>query len=323
MSFRKSIAAAIFSMLVPLGAAWAQDYPTKPIRLILPFPPGGGTDSVARAVAEGLTKHLGQSVVIEAKPGAAGNLATEFVAHAEPDGYTILLTVSTSLVVNPSIYGNFPVDVAKELEPISTVAEAEHMLVVNPTIPANTLSEFIDYAKANPGKLNYSSSGIGTPPHLAGALLEFYTGIKMTHVTYKGGGLAVAAVLSNEVQFTSGSVNATGEQVKAGKLHVLAVTGRKRLSEFPDVPTVAEAGIPDFDLTVWYGIFAPAGTPPEVLDLLNKTMVSVAKDPATAEMFKGPGLLPISSGREELATRIASETKTWSAVVNKLGIHVD
>src|SRR5499427_8128785 len=252
----------------PAVAQDAENYPTKPIRMIVPYPPAGGTDVVARILADPLATVLGQPIVIDNRGGAAGNLGTDLAAKAPADGYTILFTLS-SHTINPKLYDNLPFDVERDFAPISLAALSPQILVANPSVPANNVRELIALAKAQPGKLNFASVGTGSPGHIAGELFKLKTGTDIVHVPYKGGGPAVVDTIGGQVQLLFVSMPAAWQHVKAGKLKAIAVTSAKRSIAAPDVPTIAESGIPDYVVDSWYGALAPAKTPPAIVAKLN------------------------------------------------------
>jgi tripartite-type tricarboxylate transporter receptor subunit TctC len=318
-------AAAVLATLVavlPLHAQ-AQTYPDKPIRLILAFPPGGGSDTVGRLVGDAMGKRLGQQVLIDNRGGASGNIASDLVSRAAPDGYTLLLGFSTTMTVNPGLFPDLPFDVKKDLIPITELADGQYLLVANPSVPAKTVPDLIAYAKANPGKLNFASAGIGSPLHLAGELFKQRTGVDITHLAYKGGGPAVAAVLGDEAQLMFGSVPSTLPQVQAGKLVAIATTGKKRLAALPDVPTMEEAGVKDFLVWTWYGLLAPRGTPQAIIDKLNTEAVAAVHEPAVTEGLAKVGLTAIGSTPQAFTDLIASDTEIWTKVIKDAGIKAE
>lgn len=310
--------AAVMLMLFAAHAP-AQIYPNKPIRVVLPFPPGGGTDALARIISPRLSEGLGQSIVIDNRPGAAGNIANEIVAKAAPDGYTLLLGFATTLTANPSLY-KLPFDVIRDLAPVTQLGTAQFFLVLHPSVPAKSLKEFIALAKEKPGQMNYSSSGPGSPLHLAAELFKQRAGINIVHVPYKGGGPAAAAVLAGEVQVLFGSVASTFPQVKAGKLRALAVTGDKRSYLMPDLPTISETGFPGFRVTGWDGVLAPGPTPRNIIVKLYTDIVRVLTVPEVREAFLRVGYEPTGTTPEQLAQIIKAETTLWAKVIKDAGI---
>ena len=297
-------------------------YPVRPIRLLVPFPPGGGADTLSRIVTPKLSAALGQQWVIDNRGGAAGNIATEVVAKAAPDGYTLLLDFSTTLTVNPSLY-KLPFDVMKDLQPIVLLAAAQYMLVLHPSVKADNVKDFIEWVKANPGKLNYASAGVGSPLHLAAELFKYRGGLNMVHLPYKGGGPAAAAVLGGEAQVLFGSFASSYPHVKTGRLKGLAVTGLKRSAIAPEIPTIAEAAFPGFDVSAWYGLSAPAKTPQAIVKLLHTEALKVLQLPDVQEALSRQGLEVTPKGPAEFAAQIKSETAMWAKVIKAAGIHAD
>jgi tripartite-type tricarboxylate transporter receptor subunit TctC len=315
------LTAVLMPLLLALAVpAAAQDYPAKPVRLVLPFPPGGGTDGIARLVGDAMSRKLGQQILIDNRPGAGGNIASDLVAKAAPDGYTLLMGFNTALTVNPSLYPNLSFDVKKDFVPITELAEGQYVLVVHPSVPAKTVAELIDYAKGHPGELNFASGGIGSPLHLAGELFKSTAGVDLTHIAYKGGGPAATAVLSNEAQVLFGSVASTLPQVQAGNLRALATTGAKRLAALPDVPTLDESGLKGFQVSTWYALLAPTGTSQDVLTRLHDEAVEVLKDPKVKDGLGLLGLQTVGSTPQELADLIVRDTARYADVVRTAGI---
>src|SRR5450755_424669 len=270
--------AAAFGLAVFALAAAAQGWPEKPVRFIVPYPPGGGTDVIARIVQERFQNALGQPIIIENRGGAAGSLGTDIAAKATPDGYTVLFTLS-SHTINPAIYPKLPFNTVKDFEPIGTVASLPQILVANLQFPANTVAELTALARAKPGSISFASVGNGSPGHLAGELYKLRTGTDLTHVPYRGGGPAVTDVMGGQVPLLWVSIPAAAQFVKSGKLKALAVSTVKRSAAFPDVPTMQEAGVADFNVDSWYAMFVPAKTPKAVIDKLNRALNSVVKEP--------------------------------------------
>jgi len=299
------------------------DYPVRPIRLLVPFPPGGGADTLARIVTPKLTDRMGQTWVVDNRGGAGGNMATEVVATAQPDGYSVLLGFNTALVVNPSLY-KLPFDVLRDLQPVTKLAAAQYILVLHPSVQAATLKEFIALAKSAPGKLNYSSAGVGSPLHLAAEMFKLRAGVDLVHVPYKGGGPAAGAVLAGEVQVLFGSVASTLPQVKAGKLKALAVTGSKRSAVVPNLPTLAESGFSGFDVSSWYSLLVPARTPRSVVKRLYDEALRAVGLPDVQEALGRQGLeIETSGSPEAFAAQIKTETAGWLNVIKSAGIKAD
>ena len=307
------------SLVAFCGAANAQDYPTKPIKFVVPYPPGGGTDVVARIVNEPLATALGQPIVIDNRGGAAGNLGTDIVAKAPADGYTILFTLS-SHTINPKLYEKLPFDVERDFVPVSLVALIPQIVVVNPSVPITNVKELIAYAKANPGKLNYASVGIGSPAHVAGELFKLKTGVDMVHVPYKGGGPAITDTIGGQVQLAIVSMPAALQHVKSGRLRAIAVASAKRSASAPDVPTIAEAGVPDYAVESWYGALAPARTPPAIVAKLNAAFVKVLENPQVKERLFAQGAEAASSSQAEFDRIIKEELAKWELVIKTAGI---
>jgi tripartite-type tricarboxylate transporter receptor subunit TctC len=305
------VIATAFALPLP---ALAQNYPSRPIRFIVPYPPGGGTDVVARILNEALAAELGQPVIIDNRGGAAGNLGTDIAAKAPPDGYNVLFTLS-SHTINPKLYDKLPFDVERDFVPISLVALIPQILVAHPSVPANNAQELIALAKANPGKLNYASVGTGSPGHIAGELFKLKAGVDIVHVPYKGGGPAVADTIGGQVQLLFVSMPAAWQYVKAGKLKAIAVTSATRSVAAPDVPTVAESGIPDYVVDSWYGALAPAKTPPAAVARLNAAFVKVLDNPQIRERLLAQGAEAAPSTPAEFDHRIKEELAKWESVI--------
>jgi tripartite-type tricarboxylate transporter receptor subunit TctC len=286
------------------GAAQAA-YPEKPIRVVVPYPPGGGTDVIARIVQDRLRQELGQPIVIENRGGAAGSIGTEVVAKAEPDGYTVLFTLN-SHTINPAIYSKLPFDTEKDFEPVATVASLPQILVAHPPFAANSVKELVELARARPDSISYASVGNGSPGHLAGELFKLRTGTKMTHVPYRGGGPAVIDVMGGQVPLLWVSIPAAANQVKQGKLKPLAVSTRKRSSAFPDVPTMEESGISQFEVDSWYAVFVPARTPKAVIDKWNAAINAAVKDPAIQEKLLQQGSEGVGGTPQALGQAVTS-----------------
>jgi tripartite-type tricarboxylate transporter receptor subunit TctC len=299
------------------------DYPTKPIRLVVPFPPGGATDLIARAVAQKLGETWGQSVVVDNRPGAGGNIGTELVARSAPDGYTLEMGTVGTHAINASLYSKIPYDHVKDFAPVILVAGVPNVLVVNPAVPANSVQELIAYAKANPGKLNFASSGSGTSIHLSGELFKVMTGVQMTHVPYKGSAPALADLLGGQVQLMFDNLPPSLPQIKAGKLRALAVTSATRAPALPDVPTVAESGLPGFEASSWFGILAPAGTSPAIIAKINGEVAKWLASPEGKDKLASIGANAAGGSPEDFARHIQAETAKWAKVVKESGAKVD
>src|SRR3954469_16651621 len=315
--------AALFGSLVVWGATLAQDYPAKPLRFIVPFPPGGGNDTVARAIAQQMSPALGQPVVIDNRPGAGGSIGADLAAKAPADGYTLFLAGVGSHVVNPNLHARLGYDPVRDFTPITLLASAPSVLVVNPAVPARTVAEFTAYARANPGKLNYASNGNGSAAQLAAAMYESMAGVKMVHVPYKGIAPALTDLLSGEVQLMCGTIVALVPHIQAGKLRALAVTSRKRSALLTEIPTLAESGLPEYEAGSWYGILAPAGTPPDIIAKLNTVVVKALRQPDVAKRLVQEGAEPIGSTPEEFGAHIKSEIARVGRVVREAGIKIE
>jgi tripartite-type tricarboxylate transporter receptor subunit TctC len=302
--------------------AYGQDaWPTRPVRMILPFPPGGGTDILGRLIAERLSAGIGQPVVTENRGGAGGNVGAEAAARSAPDGYTIVL-VAPSLAISPTLYSKINYDPVKDFAPISLVATVPNVMVTQPSLPGQ-LQEFIAFVKAKPGALNFGSGGAGTSNHLAGELFNIVTGARLVHVPYKGVNLAMQDVLAGNVHLVFIGIPAAAPHIKAAKLRALAVVAPQRSSALPDVPTVAEAGLKDFEVTTWYGILAPAGTPQPVVRRLNAELVKIMHAPEMKEKLTATGTEPLTSTPEEFAAYIKREISKWGDVIRKAGVKAD
>lgn len=321
---RFCIAAAVGLLAcgAPLAQTASETYPAKPIRFILPFPPGGGTDILGRIIAERLSTNLGQPVVLENRGGAGGNVGAEAAAKSAPDGYTIVL-VAPSLAISPSLYTKMNYDPVKDLAPISLVGTVPNVLITHPSLPAQTLAEFIALAKARPGAMNFGSGGSGTSNHLAGELFNTVAGVKLVHIPYKGVNLAMNDVLGGQIHLVVIGIPAAAPHIRAGRLRALGVIAPQRSPALPEVPTVAEAGMPNFDVTTWYGVLAPAGTPRPVIARLNAELVRVMHAPDLKERLASTGTEPKTSTPDEFADYIKQEIGKWGKVVREAGLKAD
>jgi tripartite-type tricarboxylate transporter receptor subunit TctC len=325
MMHRRSVAAAITACAVAISCAGAaaQSYPQRPVRFIVPFAPGGSTDTLARAIGQKLGEALGQQVVVDNRSGGNGNIGMEIVAHAAPDGYTIVLGYIANLAIGPSIYAKLPFDPVRDFAPVTQLAQSPNILVVHPSVPAKTFREFIAYAKAHPGQVNFASASVGSIGHLTGELLNNAAGIRMQHIAYKGSGQAVIDLLGGQIQSMFSGMSSVMSHIKAGKLRALAVTGAQRSPAAPDVPTIAESGFPGFEATAWYGVLAPAGTPRPVIDRLHDQIVRALKVPEVRERLEGVGFELVGSTPEAFGAYIKSEIKKWAKVVKSSGARPD
>jgi tripartite-type tricarboxylate transporter receptor subunit TctC len=323
---RRTLLAALAASPVALRAplAFAQTaYPSQPIRIVVPFPPGGATDIMARAAAQKLAEAWKAQVVVDNRPGAGGNIGSELVAKAAPDGYTLEMGTVGTHAINASLYAKMPYDHVKDFTPVVLVAAVPNVLVVHPSVPANSVQELIAYAKANPGKLNFASSGAGTSIHLSGELFKVMAGVQMTHVPYKGSAPAITDLLGGQVQLMFDNLPPSLPHIRAGKLRALAVTTSERAPALPDVPTVAESGLPGFEASSWFGLLAPAGTPREIVVKINGEIARWLVTPEAKEKMIAIGANAKGGTPEDFAKHIADETAKWAKVVKESGAKVD
>ena len=302
------------------ATATAADFPSKPMRIVVPFPPGGPADVLARTVGDKLQAALGQPVVVDNRPGAGGNIGMELVAKAAPDGHTLVLAPAGNLTVNPSLYRNVPYDVGRDFAPVTVIAAVPNVLVVNAQVPAKDVAELIAYAKANPGKLNFASPGAGSGAHLAGELLKSSAGIEMVHVPFSGIAPAVTAVVAGDVQVMFAGTSSAMPHVAAGKLRALGVASPKRLASAPALPTLDESGLPGFDVTSWYSIVAPAGTPATAIERLQKEIAKALDAPDVKAKLAGLGAEPVGNSPSEFAAMIKVESAKWGKIVKEANI---
>ena len=310
------VAAAAFA--APVVAA---DYPNKPVHWIVPYPPAGTTDILARLVGQWLSEHLGQSFIIENKPGGGNNIGTEFVARATPDGYTVLL-VNPANGINQTLYKNLKFDILKDIVPVGGITRVPNVMEVTPSFPAKTVAEFIAYAKAHPGKVNMASSGIGTSVHMSGELMMAMTGIKMAHVPYRGAGPALTDLMAGTVDVMFDNMPSSIGYINGERLRALAVTTEKRSDTLPNVPTVAET-VPGYEASAWFGMGAPKGTPPEAIAVINKAINEALKDPALVKRLADLGGAPMPGTPEEFGKLMAAEVAKWKKVVEFSGATVE
>ncbi len=318
-----TLAACALVASVAAPTAQAQSFPSKPVRLVIPFPPGGPLDAVGRTIAQKLTEAWGQNVVVDNRPGAGGNIGADLVAKSAPDGYTVVMGALSTHAVNPSLYPKMPYDAVKDFAPISLVAVTPNVLVVNPVLPVNSAREFIAYAKANPGKLAFGSGSNGSAGHLAGELFKAETGADMLHVPFKGAAPAMQALLAGDTQLMFDNLASSTPQVKAGKLKALAVTTAQRSKLAPDLPTLAEAGLPGFDITTWFGLLAPAGTPPDIVARWNSEVTRILNAPDVRERLLLLGVEPAPNSPQEFAQFIGREMTKYARIVKLSGAKVD
>ena len=312
----------LFCIVLPLEAQ-AQPYPSKPIRFVVPYPAGGPLDTVARLLGQKVSESTKQPVIVDNKPGAGGNIGADAVAKAPADGYTILMGAVATHAINPTLYASMPYDAIKDFTPVTQIASTPNVLVVNPSVPASNVREFIAYAKANPGKLNFGSGSTGSAGHLAGELFKTMAGIDMTHVPYKGAAPAMNDLIGGQIQLMFDNLASSLAQVRAGKVKALAVTTAKRSALAPELPTIAESGLPGFDINTWFGIFVPAGTPREVVERLHAEFTKALAAPDIREKMLNLGAEPVGSTPEEFAAYIRSEADKYARVIKASGARAD
>jgi tripartite-type tricarboxylate transporter receptor subunit TctC len=310
------------ALLLPT-LALGQAYPSRPIRLICPFPPAGAVDIASRATALELTKVLGQTVAVENKPGAGGNLGAAETARSAPDGYTLFMTTSGIQAINPFLYARMPIDPNKDLTPVAPLVSLNNVLVVHPSVPAKTVKDVIALAKKDPGKWTYASSGNGTSIHMSGAMFTQMTGTDIIHIPYKGSGPAVTDLIAGQTNMMFDNIPSSLPHIKAGKLRAIATTGAKRDAALPDVPTIAESGVPGYESGVWFGLSAPAATPKDVIGRLNAAAVQATKSPEFIKRMTGLGYNIIPGTPEDMAKMLEGELKRWGPIVKASGAKVD
>ena len=317
-AFLAAIAYA-FAPTAAIGATPAP-YPVRPVRLVVPFPPGGGADTLARIVAPRMTEALGQTWVVDNRSGAAGNIAVEIVAKAAPDGYTVLLTLNSVLTMNPGLYGNLPFDVQRDLQPLTQLSSGMYVFLLHPSVPAATVKELLDHTRTKPAGLSYASAGVGSPLHLATELLKSRTGVNLVHVPYKGGGPAVVATIAGEAQVTFASIAASLQHVRNGRMKAIAVTGTRRAKAMPELPTMEEAGFPGFVVTSWHALLVPARTPDAIVARLHREAHAVARQTAVLEAMAREGMETTTGLPADLGHLIRTETATWREVIRTANI---
>ncbi|MEO5701910.1 MAG: tripartite tricarboxylate transporter substrate binding protein [Casimicrobiaceae bacterium] len=310
------------AMLCSVAAA-AQTWPTRPVRVVVPFPPGGAVDFYARVVQQPLSEALGQTVIIDNKVGASGMIGAENVAKSPPDGYSLLLGNIATLAINPGIYAKMPYDVAKDFTPIMHTVDVHYVLVVHPSVPVNSVAELIAYAKANPGKLAYGSAGSGSLPHLATELFKSATGTELLHVPYKGGGPMVTDLLGGSVQVVIGDQANLMPHVKSGKLRALAVASPRRSTIYPELPTIAEAGVPGFQAVAWNGLVGPAGLPPEIVKRVHDAFAKTMAMPEIRDKLRAGGLEPVGDSPDEFNRFMRAEGAKWSKIAKDVGARAE
>ena len=306
-----------------VSAAAAQSYPSKPIRFVVPYPPGGPLDTVARLLGQKVSESVKQPVIVDNKPGAGGNIGADAVAKSPADGYTILMGAVATHAINPTLYASIPYDPVKDFQPVTQLASTPNVLIVNNSVPASNVREFIAYAKANPGKLNFGSGSTGSAGHLAGELFKTMAGVDMTHVPYKGAAPAMQDLIGGQVQVMFDNFASANTQMKAGKVKALAVTTAKRSTLAPELPTIGESGLPGFDINTWFGIFVPAGTPRDVVDRLHAEFTRALALPDIRERLVNLGAEPVGNRPEEFAAYIRSEGEKYARVIKASGAKAD
>ncbi|TAK87697.1 MAG: tripartite tricarboxylate transporter substrate binding protein [Betaproteobacteria bacterium] len=320
--FLTLLVAAVSLHHVPISIAQGSAYPSKPVRLIVPFAPGGVTDALGRLTAAKLQDAWGQPVIVENKPGAGTNIAADFVAKSAPDGYTLLMG-TPSIAVNPALYASLPYNWQRDLQPVTMVGYLPNLLVVTPSLPVNSVKELITYAKSNPGKLEFGSSSVGGAIHLSGELFKALAGVDMVHVPYKGSAPAIADLLSGRIALMFDNLPSALPHAKAGKLRAIAVTGAKRSAQVPDLPTVAEAGLPGFEVLSWNGIFVPAGTPRDIVIKLQTEIKKAVGLPDVQQRFSTQGIEAGGTSPEEFGAFVKAEADKWQPLIRRLGIKAD
>ena len=309
-------------LLLTTAGAGAQSYPSKSVRMVMPFPPGGSLDVVARPLSQKMGELMGQQVIVDYRVGASGNIGTELVARAPADGYTMLIN-TLPFVVNPSMYKKLPFDVVKDFAPVSLLAAAPFVLVVHPSVPVKSVKELIALAKSRPGKLNYASAGNGTNLHVAAELFKHLTRTNIVHIPYKGGGPALTAILSGEADLSFLGVVPASPYIKAGRMRALGITSRKRSAVLPELQTIAEAGVPGYEFASWYGILVPAGTPPGVVSKLNEYIVKAMRSPEVEKHLGAEGAEIIASSPAQFGAHIKKELVRWAEVIKAAGVRAD
>ncbi len=322
---KRQIVRILLSLISVIGlcaAVQAQTYPSRPIRLIVPFAPGGGTDITARAIAIRLGESWGQTVVPDNRPGANGTIGVDVTSKSAPDGYTIC-QISSSHAVNVALYPKLPYDLLKDLTAITQATSQPYAMIIHPSVPAKSVKEFIAYAKSRPGAINYGSSGTGGISHLGGALLGSIVGISMVHVPYKGGALALTDLIGGQIQMQLGTLTLSGPHIRAGRLRVLAVTTAKRWPGTPELPTMQEAGVPGFSITQWYGLIAPARTPRPIITKLNKEIARILHLPDVKEKLAADGADAVGNSPEEFGAHIRTEVAKYGKLVKEVGLKAE
>jgi tripartite-type tricarboxylate transporter receptor subunit TctC len=316
-----AIASLMASPLVGAQSA-AQSFPNKPIRFVVPFPPGGGNDILARALAPKMSEILGQQVVIDNRAGAGGNIGADFVAKSPPDGYTIVIA-SNQVTMNPWIYSKLPFDIAKDFSPIAQIASVPMLLAINPEVPAKNLKEFIALAKAKPGSLNYSTPGLGTPQHIAFEVFNFDAGVKVTHVPYKGTSPSIVDLIGGQVQATIGTMASLEQHVKSGKVRAIAVSTPQRSPAMPDIPTIEEGGLKGYNVPLWYSVLAPANTPKEIVSKISASIRDALRDPQTKAQLERQGFVESYLDPAQMTALIKQDLTYWQKAIHNIGLKLD
>ena len=319
---RKLFYAALCAAVLPV-IAYAQNYPTKPVRFIVPFPPGGGNDTIARLVAQKLSAALGQQVIVDNRPGAGGTIGAEAAARSPGDGYTMFLAGVATHGINPNMRKKMPYDALKDFEAVSLIASAPLLVVVHPSLPVKNVKDLIAVAKAKPGQINYASNGPGSSSHLAVELFDMMAGVKLTHIPYKGLAPALTDLLSGEISVMFSSAVAALPQVKSGRLRAIAMTGAKRSAAIPNVPTVAESGVPGYETGSWYGVVVPAGTPRAAIDRLSREIQTIVKSPDFTAKLNEEAVIPVGSTPEAFDKHIRNELARWAKVIKAAKIALE
>lgn len=320
-----SIATLLSSSLVgaqTTAQSAAQAFPNKPIRFVVPFPPGGGNDILARALAPKMSEILGQQVVIDNRAGAGGNIGADFVAKSHPDGYTIVIA-SNQVTMNPWIYSKLPFDIAKDFAPVAQVASVPMLLAIHPEVPATNLKEFIALAKAKPGSLNYSTPGLGTPQHIAFEVFNFDAGVKVTHVPYKGTSPSIVDLIGGQVQATLGTMASLDQHVKSGKVRPIAVSTPQRSPAMPDIPTIEEGGLKGYNVPLWYSVLAPANTPKDIVAKISASIRDALKDPQTKAQLERQGFVESYLDPEQMSALITKDLAYWQKAIQNIGLKLD
>ena len=318
--FVTGIAACLAGSMTASSAAWAQGYPTKPIRMVVTAAAGGITDIIARIMADQMQKSMGQPIVVDNKPGAGGNIGTEFVVKSPPDGYTLVIVNVGTVSVHRWVYEKMPFDPINDLVPVAPVVDGASIAAVNSKLPINNLKELVDYARQNPGKVNYGSAGIATMPHLCGEVFAFMTGTQLTHVPYKGANPAAVDLGAGQIQAAFIALGSMRAQVAAGQVRMIAVGAKERLAAIPSIPTFEEAGLLGYDVTNWFGVFAPKGTPRDIVQALNTNIARMFDDPTVLKRVQDGGMVPMRESPEAFARRVLADDAKWRDVVRRAGI---